>query len=609
MKNRKIDKIKEAYSIVSMVDKKIIPTCLIFAILTSLEPYIDLIMITLVLDELINEKRISTIFMILIVIIVFKIVIRGLIIFINHKKDYRMFISGHTYKKIKTKKFMNVKFEQLETPEFEDIRQGVRYSDENMSTFNNLVNVFQDIFRGIFSIIVAVIILSSLFIKVFVEQGSNNTYTILAIILLTIIVYVLTKLSVQQQNKSETALVELYNKINTSNRLGMNLANMVIFNYSAGKDVRINNMDKIVGDEMDNGQAKSEPLLKGIGKHTSLPGAIGSASSAIIGGIVYSLVSLYVFAGYISVSNILLYANSVQNLIGCITSLVFLFGNIGVLLVRLEPTLKLLEMPEESVESSKKGIHLGEYYEIIFDDVSFKYPQSDQWALKNVSFKLSSKERTAIVGSNGAGKTTVVKLLSRLYKPTKGRILLNGINIEEISVEDYRPLLGILFQDFKLFSFSIGQNISVSDVYDSEEAEKVLVEAGFSRRLETLPLKLDTPLYNDFDNNGVEISGGEAQKIAIARMLYRDSPIVILDEPTSALDPISEAEIYESFNSIIENKLAIFVSHRLSACKFCDNILVFSDGELIENDSHDSLLKNKEGTYYKLWEAQAQYYR
>lgn len=609
MKNRKIDKMKEAYSIVSMVDNKIIPTCLIFAILTSLEPYIDTIMITLILDGFINEKRIEIIFMILIIMIIFKIVIKFLIVFFSHKKEYRMFISSHTYKKMKTKKFMNVKFEQLETSDFEDIRQGVRYSDENMGTFNNLVNVFQDIFRVIFSIMAALIILSSLFVKVFSEQGSNNIYTILAIILFIIIVYVLTKISIQQQKKSEIALPELYNKINTSNRLSMNLANTAIFDYSAGKDIRINSMEKIVVAEMDKNQKKVEPLLKGIGKHTSLPGAIGSASSAIIGGVVYSLVSLYVVAGYISISNILLYANSVQNLIGCITSLVFLFGNIGVLLIRLEPTLKLLEMPEESDETSKESIHLGDYYEVIFDDVSFKYPQSDVWALKNVTFKLSTEETTAIVGSNGAGKTTVVKLLSRLYKPTKGRILLNGIDIEEISIENYRPLLGVLFQDFKLFSFSIGQNISVSETYNSEKAEKVLVEAGFLHRLETLPLKLETPLYNDFDSNGVEISGGEAQKIAIARMLYRDSSIVILDEPTSALDPISEAEIYEGFNSIIENKLAIFVSHRLSACKFCDNILVFSDGKIIENGNHDSLLKNKEGTYYQLWEAQAQYYR
>lgn len=609
MKDMKFNKIKKAYSIVSRMDKKIIPTCLIFAILTSLEPYIDIITITLILDELINERRIKTIFMILIIMIAIKCVMKFLIVLFNHIKEYRMFISGHTYKKMKTKKIMNVKFEQLETPDFEEIRQGVRYSDENMGTFNNLVNVFQDIFREMFSIIVALIILSSLFVKAFTKPGSNNVYTILAIMLLIAIVYILTKITIGQQKKSEKALTDLYKELNASNRLTMNLANTAIFNYSAGKDIRINNMKEIIITEMDKDQKRAEPLLKGIGKYTSLPGAIGSASSAIIGGVVYSLVSLYVVAGYISISNILLYSNSVQNLIGCITSLVFLFGNIGVLLVRLEPSLKLLEMPEESKKSSKESINLGENYEVIFDDVSFKYPQSDVWALENVSFKLSSEEATAIVGSNGAGKTTVVKLLSRLYKPTKGKILLNGIDIEEIAIEDYRPLIGVLFQDFKLFSFNLGQNISVSETYNEEKAEKVLAEAGFSNRLETLPLKLETPLYNDFDSNGVEISGGEAQKIAIARMLYMDSPIVILDEPTSALDPISEAEIYEGFNFIIENKLAIFVSHRLSACKFCDNILVFSDGKLIEKGIHDSLLKNKEGTYYQLWEAQAQYYR
>lgn len=223
--------------------------------------------------------------------------------------------------------------------------------------------------------------------------------------------------------------------------------------------------------------------------------------------------------------------------------------------------------------------------------------------------KLNIGERLAIVGMNGSGKTTFIKLLSRLYDPNEGEILLNGINIKKYDYDEYLNLFSIVFQDFKLFSFSLGQNVTASVDYDEELVKEVLEKAGLKDRLDNMSKGIHTPLYKDFDEDGVEISGGEAQKIALARALYRNAPIIILDEPTAALDPIAEFEIYSKFNEIVGTKTAFYISHRLSSCRFCDEIAVFHQGEIIQKGSHDLLLEDIDGKYYELWHSQAQYYK
>lgn len=247
-------------------------------------------------------------------------------------------------------------------------------------------------------------------------------------------------------------------------------------------------------------------------------------------------------------------------------------------------------------------------YEIEFKNVSFKYPGSSAFALRNFSIKIKVGERLAVVGMNGSGKTTFIKLLCRLYDPTEGEILLNGINIKKYNYDEYMNLFSVVFQDFSLFSFPVGQNVAASMVYNEEKASAFLDEAGVGDRIKKMEKGLDTPLYKDFDEDGVEISGGEAQKIAIARSLYKDAPFVVLDEPTATLDPIAEFEIYSKFIEIMKNKTAIYISHRLSSCHFCNDIAVFHEGRIIQRGNHEKLLEDEKGKYYELWFAQAKYY-
>lgn len=216
--------------------------------------------------------------------------------------------------------------------------------------------------------------------------------------------------------------------------------------------------------------------------------------------------------------------------------------------------------------------------------------------------------RLAVVGENGSGKTTFIKLLCRLYDPQEGQILLNGIDIRKCRYDDYINIFSVVFQDFQLISQPLGNNVAGSMNYDRERVRKALLDAGFGDRLATMEKGLDTTLYKGVYEDGVDVSGGEAQKIAIARALYKDAPFIILDEPTAALDPIAEAEIYSKFDEIAGDKTAIYISHRLSSCKFCDEIAVFHEGAVIQQGTHAELVADENGKYYELWNAQAQYY-
>jgi ATP-binding cassette subfamily B protein len=214
-----------------------------------------------------------------------------------------------------------------------------------------------------------------------------------------------------------------------------------------------------------------------------------------------------------------------------------------------------------------------------------------------------------VVGENGSGKTTFIKLLCRLYDPQEGQILLNGIDIKKYDYREYTDLFSVVFQDFQLFSQPLGANVAGSVDYDVERVKTALEDAGFGERLKELPQGLDTCLYHDFGDDGINISGGEAQKIAIARALYKNAPFLILDEPTAALDPIAEADIYAHLSGIVGDRTAIFISHRLSSCRFCNEILVFDRGQIVQRGSHEALVGEKNGRYAALWQAQAQYYK
>ncbi len=275
----------------------------------------------------------------------------------------------------------------------------------------------------------------------------------------------------------------------------------------------------------------------------------------------------------------------------------------------LERYFEFLDMPSEM----KKGClpvekRIDREYKIVFDHVSFRYPGSDRYALKDISLEFNIGEKMAVVGMNGSGKTTFIKLLCRLYDPTEGTISMNGIDIRRYDYEEYLSLFSVVFQDFQLFSFTLGENVAVAEDYQEDAVRDALGKSGMEEFLAAQEKGLSTVIYRDFDKDGVEVSGGEAQKIALARAVCKGAPFVLLDEPTAALDPLAEYEIYKRFNDLVADRTTVYISHRMSSCRFCGDIAVFHEGRMVQRGSHESLMEDTEGKYYELWTAQAQYY-
>lgn len=322
--------------------------------------------------------------------------------------------------------------------------------------------------------------------------------------------------------------------------------------------------------------------------------------------LMYAYLGIRALKGMITIGTFTQLLTATNNFGGSLTGLVSDIQGIIQKSSYFNEYIKFMNYPSRVEEGTKKVEDME--HTIEFRDVSFHYPNTNVFVLKHLSITIHPGEHLSIVGLNGAGKTTFIKLLCRLYEVDEGEILLDGVNIKEYEMQEYLKLLAVVFQDFRMFSFSIKQNI----VFDQEESdEKVLEicsEAGIRQKIDSLKDGLQTNLFKDFEENGIELSGGEQQKLAIARAIYKDAPIVILDEPTAALDPVAEYEIYSKFDTLIGGKTAIYISHRLSSCKFCDHIAVFSEGTIKEYGTHDELVNLKDGIYAEMFQAQAQYY-
>ncbi len=381
-----------------------------------------------------------------------------------------------------------------------------------------------------------------------------------------------------------------------------------LYDYNIGKQVRIYQMFPLISEKR---KKRISEYMGSSQKMTNVEVRLmigADAASTLLLFVYYCFVGLKAAAGAISLGEMTLYIGALTSLSDNLSGIFSNIGDIGLKNDYLSNYISFLRLKNEKYDGTLPiEKRLDNDYELEFQNVSFHYPNNEDLVLKNITTKIRVGRKMAIVGKNGSGKSTFIKLLCRLYDPTEGEILLNGIDIKKYDYDEYRRIFSVVFQDFSLFSFPVAQNVAAGLSYDEEKVWKVLEEADMAERVKEMEKGIDTVLYKQEDE-GVEISGGEAQKIAIARALYKDAPVVILDEPTAALDPVSELEIYEHFDEMIEEKTAIYISHRMSSCRFCENIVVFEDGNIVQMGSHDALVA-EEGLYQNLWKAQAQYYQ
>lgn len=385
----------------------------------------------------------------------------------------------------------------------------------------------------------------------------------------------------------------------------------LINNYSMGKDIRIFKMSDMIRRKGMEARKNIESAQKQAIRDCMKVGAWALIVQNLFTVAVYVYVGIKAIYGMITIGQVTKYIGAITLLQSQISALFSLLININTQNLYLESYHELMAVKNEKYDGTLPvEKRLDNEYELEFRNVSFHYPNNDRMVLRNVSFRLKTGRKLAIVGANGAGKTTFIKLLCRLYDPTEGEILLNGIDIRKYDYEEYIRLFSIVFQDYKIFSFSVAENVAAGPEFDRDRVIKSLQDAGIYERVRSMQSGIDSRLLKDQqdgDEDGIEISGGEKQKIALARALYRNAPMVILDEPTSALDPIAEQDIYTRFNEMVADKTAVFISHRMSSCRFCDEIAVFDEGRIVQNGTHDALVA-EEGVYRRMWEAQAQYY-
>lgn len=570
------------------ISKLYIPILIISSVFKAVSPLINIIMPKFIIDELLGATRIN----VLLILVLITVLLNA---FVNLINDY--FQCKINKMKIKIvdgfdlitgKKVMEMPFENLEDPQILNLKEQAIYPIKNQGVIDNMILVMTSVLTDIITIIgvVAIIVTLDFYIIIF----------ILCIVAINSLIY----------KKTQQTQYKVFQELIPTNRAFFYYLSLTN-DFSIAKDIRLYNMSPLILSKIKEYNKVTTSKFGRLFRRTSRYSGISNINLQFQLFIIYGYMAYKVLTNNINLGSFIMYVSAASNFSSSVSKLLSEFITLRQLCRYLNPFMEL-----ENIKSLKtNGIERVEDIEKFcfeFKNVSFKYPRSNEYILKDISIKINEGEKISIVGLNGAGKTTFIKLLTRLFEPTEGEILLNGVNIKEYDYNEYMRIFGVVFQDFKLFSFSVKDNIILSDNIVEDKILNAIKKCGLEEVLSNLGRGLDTVIYKNFEKDGIEFSGGQAQKLAIARTIYKDAPVVILDEPTAALDPIAEFEIYSKFNELVGNKTAIYISHRLSSCRFCDKVFVFSKGRIVEEGSHNHLIVNAEGEYNKMYMTQAQYY-
>ena len=593
---------------------KILISVMLCGVVSALIPYVDIWLLARLIDEIAggHDPQALTIYVMALMgtSAIFSLLCAGL----TRWKNVQLASLWHIQNKVFIEKLLSMDFADMDDSYVQELRSRIwQNTDSGGWGLYKLIDSFDAIIRSVMSIISAILLTASLFI---LPVTSGNRVLIILnhpifILIIIAIMFCVTFAAPMLSVKAGSYWVKYADENQLGNRLFGFWLGELGNDRSKALDVRIYRQDILSRTNLKkyNPFIPTSKLAKAsrgaMGGYQALSGAV----SQIFVGVAYIFVCLKALGGAFGVGAIVQYVSAIIALSSGLSMLIETLGNLRNNTPFLRTVFEFLDMPNKMdqgtiavSQNSEKGD------EIEFRNVSFKYPGQKDYALRNVSLTFHAGQRMAVVGMNGSGKTTFIKLLCRLYDPTEGEILFNGIDIRQYNYNEYMKLFSVVFQDFKLLSFGLGQNVASNMDVDLSKAEQCLRDAGFGIRLDNLPQGLSTTLYKNFDENGIDFSGGEAQKIALARALYKNASFIILDEPTAALDPIAEFEVYNGMNQMIGEKSAVFISHRLSSCQFCQDIAVFHEGRLVQRGSHDVLVSDKSGMYYNLWSAQAQYY-
>lgn len=551
--------------------------------ISSLKPFIMIIYPAKIIDAIMNGENIGTI---KIYIIQMTLIQFGTAFFLYLFKKmltirYNAFEYKHTLEI--GRKVMNVSFPITEDAEVLDLIERIKP-----------IGYIEKSFESIFSFISYLITICGL-----VWVLSKVDFFVILTIAIVLMINIILNKKLKDYNYKWQKEAAPYRRRN-------DYLLRLMYGFQYGKEIRVNDMEDYLVDKYNVHSVEYLAKMKKVGEHYFTINNLTSAASVIQLFVVYMSLVGSAISGAITIAEFTKFINAVNSLSSSLVKLSNGLVDIRNNFYYVDDLMRFFSL-EEVVFSEKKILN-SENVEIEFRNVSFKYPNTTHYALENVSIKIPPKSKVLIVGMNGSGKTTFIKLMLGLYKPNSGQIYVNGININDIDPKEYWRCFACAFQDFRLFSYPIRENIVISQEKNDLKLSNIIDQCDLADVIERLPSKLETPIYKFLDNNGVEFSGGEAQKIAIARAVYKNAKVVILDEPLAALDPISEYNMYCSINKMVNNRTCLFVSHRLSLAKGCDRILVFENGHLKESGTHDELITIKDGRYAEMFNKQSSFY-
>lgn len=608
---KKISKLKsigQAFRLIWSMDKWLMIYNIFISLIQSAIPFIGILLSAYVLEGLqsgAEAKKLITVSLSSVSAVFLLTLLKS---YLEKCNEVHIDMCGKTYDTLMSMKTITMDYPLLDSPMINEIRTRIQNDNSWGAGFYSLVWLLPWLLQSFLSMIVSVALIIPLLLHGGVFQ--DITAPVLLLLFGGVIIF-----TVKSNASLEKKYLEYQN--DPSDETSISYTEYFLWgdqNYHHGKDIRIYDAKPLIQKRIDGNLQEGAQVVRGMTKNRYKSGLIGGFADGVLEILAYIFVVLRAASGALSIGAVVRYAGIISQFANSVSTFFWMVQQYQIAADRQESTLEYLNI-EDVMKKGTLPVEKRAFcddgdndYEIEFRNVSFHYPGADTYALRHINMKFNVGQRLAVVGMNGSGKTTFIKLLCRLYDPTDGEILLNGINIKKYDYDEYTSIFSVVFQDFTLFSFGLGQNVAASVAYDKNRVEACLEKAGFGERLSKMPKGLDTCLYKDFEEDGLEISGGEAQKIAIARALYKDAPFIVLDEPTAALDPIAETEIYSKFNEIAGDKTAIYISHRLSSCRFCDEIAVFHQGSIVQQGSHEALLANANGKYSELWNAQAQYY-
>jgi ABC-type bacteriocin/lantibiotic exporter with double-glycine peptidase domain len=381
----------------------------------------------------------------------------------------------------------------------------------------------------------------------------------------------------------------------------------LMYGFDYAKEIKVGGLSDYITDKYDDNIVGFKKIFRTLYRHVFLLSGVSSLTSVIQTFTLYSVVAYSAIQKTISIGDFTMYISSISAASGCLLTIVSAMIDISKNTKYATDMRLFFEMERKTEMGGILPDRSANNVDIEFRNVSFKYPRTERYVLRHISFTVHSGEKISIVGKNGSGKTTLIKLLLRLYEPTEGEILVGGKNITDYDYKAYLSLFAPVLQDYKIFAFSCKENIELNLEDNEERLMRAIHDSDLDEKISSLPNGVLTPVYKQFDENGVEFSGGENQKLAIARAIYKDAPIILLDEPTANLDPLAEYDIYTMIYHMLGNKTSFFVSHRLASGRFCDRIFVVDGGEIIADGPHDSIDKSCE-LYREMFEKQAQFY-